>query len=886
MYQSSDPLFFIKSFIDTANSQTSDLAQILDLTHEAKTSLLFDISGLQDSFSFRKERRAYLIAKYLLAEERGLEHKRLDNLIYLLEQEGYILYPEGLSDAIWTEHALQTARAFKDNPSLFSLIKSFKLPLCDAAAETLVRFSLSLFAKEPLTHLLLQQSILSACFSLLRQSVGSCFATAPAILIQREQLEHFLKDLQELLYTGKLSRTFEGVELAAPLSPSTGGGDLYKKTTTFSAPGILRALEVAGVPIPKKDPKAPISVKDLLHQTLLSHFSLKEADLMSYEAIEASLVKSEGFGASLTGHLSPAKIAHVRQFLEKKEIAEAAFKGLVDHPLVKAWEYTLASFSEMKSAFNQWNLYPSLGLHPDEKGGIGEAAHIALQRRLDLLNEKIVEYQAAYEAAFHEARSVETLLEQASSDSEMRRIRAEYSSKMHHMQSYKDMRDDAHKEASACASFYSYLVEEYIKYFPIYFQEIYDANMQDVQDTIYEDSPAGFRLVYKYGRSKTSVWSLIYTAKQYITALCDFFSTIETVLKHELEDSPNVNLLTEVTSALLALLQTEEFLQTAFLRIAKAHKEAPPKDLEKASKKPWSFTAGGSMSNLLSVYYKKESAVTDEEFWADNTTDLLSAIITHTKNISSTHKEILISSPTHAFILLLDFPLFRKALDTDLFPYSWVRDELIAPRRAFYSALNLSIAEQLFLQEILLKKYPKLSLKSASSALSIQDFRAHLTQYIPSDILDSFLYESLPLTSTLDWKSHVNTLLKGICNPIFDGCIEPSASFMTAKQLKETAKAIYLLSTKSLVASFDVHAHIETKAREHKLSAPSPLLFADTNWNGYFFGFLVNPGTLELELWRLDYLGASGIKMSSWEQFMNGKDTTKWHIFTKPFEYC
>jgi len=862
------------------------LTTILDLPEEAKLSLLFQATGLQDEFCFRKERRAYLLAKYLLSEEGRVDIEKLQTLSSLLKDQGHILYLDGLSDSLWTEHVRNIVNNFQENPSLLNLIKKFKLPLCDPAAENLVRFSLSLFKKEPLTNLLLQQSILSACFSLLRQNVGSCFATAPAILIQRNQIERFLEDLHELLYTGKLSRTFEGIEHAAPLSPSTGGGDLYKKITDFSAPGIIRALEAAAVPLPDKPLKKTISVRDFFHQHLLTHFALTEQDLIAYEAIESSLVKSQGFGTSLTGHLSSTKIAHVQQFLEKKQIAEAAFKALVDHPLVKAWEFTLASFSEIKNTFNQWNLYPGLGLHPDEPGGVGQAAHSALQKRLDILNEKIQEYQIAYEAAFHEAQAVETLFKQASSDSEMRRIQAEYSSKLHHMQTYKDLRDDAHAEASACASFYSYLVEEYIKYFPSYFQEIYDADMLDVQDTIYEDSPAGFRLVYKYGRSKTSTWSLIYSAKQYIAALCDFFSTIETILTHELEGSVKTNLLVEVTSAILALLQTDEFLKTAFVRTAKAHKESAPQDLEKASKKPWSFTAGGSMSNLLRAYYKRETPITEESFWADNTTDLLAALITHAKNIPIEHKEILISSPTHAFLLRPNLPFFREGLDTDLFPYSWVRDEIITPRRAFYSSITLSPIEQAFLQEKLQSRYPNLALSSSSLHLDTEEFRHHLTQQVPSEIIDSFLYESLPLTSTIDWKSHVRLLLEGICNPSFEQILEPTASFITAKELKKLAKTIYLLSTQSLLMSFDLHAHIEKKAAEHKLSPPPPLLFADTNWNGFFFGFLVSPGTLQLELWRLDYVGSSGWKMGSWERFMNGEDTTKWHIFHKPLEYC
>ncbi len=51
-------------------------------------------------------------------------------------------------------------------------------------------------------------AILSALLCPLRQSVGSCFATAPAILVHEEQLELFLDDMQQLLYKGHSDSCF------------------------------------------------------------------------------------------------------------------------------------------------------------------------------------------------------------------------------------------------------------------------------------------------------------------------------------------------------------------------------------------------------------------------------------------------------------------------------------------------------------------------------------------------------------------------------------------------------------------------------------------------------------------------------------------------------
>jgi len=66
----------------------------------------------------------------------------------------------------------------------------------------------------------------------------------------------------------------------------------------------------------------------------------------------------------------------------------------------------------------------------------------------------------------------------------------------------------------------------------------------------------------------------------------------------------------------------------------------------------------------------------------------------------------------------------------------------------------------------------------------------------------------------------------------------------------------------------------------------APIVFADTNWVMDEFGFLVNPGTGNLEFWRTDHLGLEAHPMSSWEEWLNGsrKDIT-WGIYTKPFQY-
>ena len=818
---------------------------------------------------------------------------------------------------------LTLATTFLEDPSLRLFLKKFQVPLCHKMAEERVRASLGLFKEEVLTTVHVRKAVLSACFSYLRQNVGSCFATAPAILIQSEQPKHLLFDLHEALMTGKLIKTFAGVEYSVPLSPSCGAGDLHrtidfsnKNISVASSPGLIAAFEAAGLILEELTLQEKInqikqlivhqtkkmSVADLIHRALLTHFSLNEDDLLSYKKIESSLIKSQGFGGSLSGHLPAEKLKAVPQFLAKEKKAEAAFKALVDHPLLKTWEFTLASFSEGKTDFTQWNFYFSLGLHPEEIGGLGEVIHSCLQSQFETSQKKMIEYQAEYEVAFDALRGTESLLKRASTESEARRLKVEFDSRLHHMQTCLEIRDKAHRQASSLSSLLPSLIKQYSLKFQEYFQEIYDADMTDVKIGLYEDSPAGFRLVYKHGRSNASLWTLIYTAKDYSEALAEFFLSVEPAIADECFFDEKNTLITNITTALISHVRSEKFIETAFSRIAKAHKEALSQDLEKAKKKPWAYTSGGSMMTLLQTYYKREAPLTKEAFWIENETNLLVFILNALKTMPmavqeasiSHNKGILISSPTHAFTLYPGFELMQEGWQEDLFTYSWVRDKIINPRKEFYNAQTLSPAMQSFLLEEIAKQVPpiltdKLKEAISSDRVTIPIFRDSLVKILPPEFIDSFLYEMLPITPGTEWKRALYTLLQDLdhirLTELLDSFPDIPCLMMSAKTLKTLAKTFYMLTQDSCSFSFDLHQYIEKKASKHGFAPPLAMIFADTNWTSYYFGFIVNPGTNLLELWRLDYTGSSGSKMSMWQKFLDGTDHSLWNIYTHPFEY-
>jgi hypothetical protein len=440
------------------------------------------------------------------------------------------------------------------------------------------------------------------------------------------------------------------------------------------------------------------------------------------------------------------------------------------------------------------------------------------------------------------------------------------------MQACLDLRNQAHAHAEKYSQFFSYLLKQYNAKFQEYFQEIYDADMQDIKADMYEDSPAGFRLVYKHGRSNASLWSMAYTEQDYIEMLVQFFLATEPQLAADFDWELARQVLSDITTSVINHIRGLEFIQTAFARMAKAH-------------------GNGSL---------KKGELTEESRWVENETNLLVFILDVLKTDpqiteTSVEKEdpyLLMSSPTHAFILEPSFEELKKGWQEDIFTYSWVRDSVIKPGKEFYEKITLSSLEQQFLLSELSKKIPVPGLDRLflSESASVEVFRAHIIKTIPiADLIDSFLFEMLPLYSGGHWKEAVYKLLEGLDSTSLAQTLDRFPDFcgqiICTKQLKSLAKAIYMLAKDTCLFSFDLHATVAKNASLYGYAPPAPLLFADTNWVGSYFGFVVNPGTCQLELWRLDKTGSKGSPMSMWKRYVNGQDKKTWNIYSRYTEY-
>ncbi len=942
-----DPQFLGHIFLHLLDLKKDHfLVQLLDLPSEARLSFLFDLSAVQESFRFRALHRARRLALALIDEKGDVKQDLLKKIVTLFEQEGYIFFPQGYNDGVIQEHMIGFLRILSQEEVLKSL-KRFQKPLCHKWAEKLVFETLGLNSLSPLTDAQIRAAVLCACLTPLRQNVGSCFATAPAITIQKEQVPLFLDDLYQLLSTGKLKRTFGGTEYAIPLSPSTGIGDLKKKLIAKDSkarvgfcPGLIAAMQVAGaigsnLPIEELGEKVQeliqaqalgknqLTVADLIRQVLLEKLLLTEEDIERSRSLEIAHFKSAKMiiGGPDTG--VSRKLEQIGVFKQKEKEARTAFNGMCDNALLKCWEFTLASFSEVKMEFSRWNLYTSLGLSPEERGGIGELIYRKIDEKIKGLNKKIEEYQKQYEIAFDQVRATEALLRNAASESDARRLQAEYQSRAYHMRTCLEMRDDVYAQGSNYSNLFSFLIKEYDQKFPEYFQEIYDAEMQDFQGDMYDDSPAGFRLVYKYGRSDPSAWTLIYDAEEYIEALLNFFSATESQIAAECDWEGGQQEILEITSVIIAHIRTPIFLETAFQRMAKAHQapilQTPLKNLQAIEKKPWAYTSGGTMMTLLKTYYCRESELTSEEKWVESESELLIFILDTLKNLppkttdaflKDSRKAMLMASPSHAFLLLPGQDFFRLGWQEEIFTYTWVRDSVFLPSQHFYADIRLGAAEQSFLLSRFCEELPPLLghylnqvFITSDKKLSVVEWRKSLLdaliqrtqsqssqqQRALADGIDAFLYQALPLVSGKEWKMLVRRILSNLMNDEMEKTLQlfsdAPSPLMTASEVRDAAKGCYLLSQKKIVLPFDLHLFVSIHARFVGVAPPTPLLFADTNWTNNFFGFVVNPGNGRLELWRLDRTLSQGVQMSGWKHWLNGSDRKTWSIYTRPFEY-
>ncbi len=926
-----------------------------------------DLSKLQDSCSVRNILRARELALHLIDEKGELKTQALAELISHLSQNLYSLGPNRYEDSKRQEHVVHVLRLLASTKELYRIVKKATRPLSNKIAEEVIRDTLNLPATTIVTDIYTRQAILAAWLSTLRQNVGSCFATAPAILVHDEQPELFLQDLVDLIATGRLKRTFGGIEHSVPISSSWGNGDLRRpiimqKTNqgmtpeVWLSPGLLYALEESGVldkkeekrhstefirnsifsfiaPKEKTAPYILTNAEEILRYILLKENQITENQLQEYQNRPRPMIQNN-LMIQVPRQLKTKTTAvgdRCSRFQVQFEIAKNTFKGIADNALLKTWEFTLASFAETKFEFAKWNLYASLGMKTDEPGGIGQCIYQTVQGKLDEAQRKTEELKPEYDMLYTQLKMIESRVRHASTEKELNWLRMEYQTHLSEFRMIEEVWEDAKERSQNLVNLYETLYKLYIDLFKEYFQEVYDADMQEVTTGPFDDSPAGFRLLYKHGRSNTSHWTRVRNLADYVESLAAFFTATEPQISSALRDKKMEKDLGEIVTGIIVHVKTTEFLESALYRMAKAHQSYLPKNplehLDKVEKKPWAYTSGGTMDSLVSSYFRIEGKPQEVTKWIENETELLVFISDVLKQIPANQMDvflkkkkssILMQSPTHAFILKPVADPFIHAWMEDQFTYTHVRDTFIIPAETFIRTLYLSSEEIAFLIRKLSEKIPlnyqprfKTVFSLLKGPLNPINFKEVLVDWTERDAglthgtrsvlaydeVDALLYRLLPLFRASELKNRLSQLFILIPGFHTDHIQEmltlldqfPSTDpdeILSSIQLQEIAEALLCLSLRTTTTSVNYSLLITRTAQELGFALKAPIIFADTNWVKDMFGFVVNPGTGQYELWRLDDLGRKGYPMTEWKKWVDGSQPqARWGVYTKPFEF-
>ncbi|MBS0655746.1 MAG: hypothetical protein JSR46_08210, partial [Verrucomicrobia bacterium] len=228
------PLFYsrlctslIRANAKAAQNEQEEIEQICANEFDSLSHSL-DRTQIQESCSVRNVIKTRQIATKVIGDDGEIRADNLDACIAAMKKNLYSLAPVRYVDAVRDEHILRVLQQLRDDKEAARLLRYMTRPVSNRLAEQVVRDTLLLASSVPVTDVHVRRACLSAWLCSLRQSLGSCFATAPAIIIQQEQPRSFLRDMDEMMNTGRMKRTYAGVEHSVPMSITWGNGDLRK----------------------------------------------------------------------------------------------------------------------------------------------------------------------------------------------------------------------------------------------------------------------------------------------------------------------------------------------------------------------------------------------------------------------------------------------------------------------------------------------------------------------------------------------------------------------------------------------------------------------------------------------------------------------------------
>ena len=355
-----------------------------------------------------------------------------------------------------------------------------------------------------------------------------------------------------------------------------------------------------------------------------------------------------------------------------------------------------------------------------------------------------------------------------------------------------------------------------------------------------------------------------------------FFSAVENEIL--LPSSLDSSFLSELTTKLIQFIQEDRFLSGSLARSVASGRSAP-----------WNYISGGTMQALVQSYFSRNDPLTEVAFLPKSEEDLLDFLLNLKEELKKT---LLIHSPTHAFILHLD-QLSENAKE-------WIQEDRRGVEKWKLNEEKQEYLAHLFSERLSSFQKPLFLhlFRQTHSASTLQGFRSNLLEClqsmkeIPSSFLDAFLYEQTPLLENREIKEALYAILNPLCKKhelSFSKAAQmiemEQAPFLGGFDLVQIAKSIILQISSTPFSNIDWDLEIGSIARSSHVFYPHPILFADTNWSGWFFGFVFNAFTKRLELWRLTRSGLQGFPMTEWNLWFSPSNKIPWVVLPRSNEY-
>lgn len=894
----------IKIYKKILANSSPELSQLFGLQEEASLFAECNRAAFCSSYLFRMRDRGRRIAKAIIDESGELNLKKVEGAIALMEREKVPYFPWGRSDSQFFELTLKNLKHILNNEAICRELHRFTAPLGHYYGEKLVRYDTGIPDGKNLSTVEIRRFVVATLFTPLYQDVGSCFATSLAILIQAEQPLSMLLDMHSLLYTGQLKKVYGGREYGVPLSPKTGPAFIDQPVTPKLMPHEKRAILVALESVEAVSKKLGAKEKEEWLQKQIDYFLLRIrrlsiAELLRKIVLDKMVLKED----ALLQFSNRKRFGKVEQFYELEKKAVERCKSFTNHPLLKSWEYTLASLSESKLRFATWNLYHSLGFRVGDINGVRSLIDTFTGELFDEKEQSLQEVEHQLSVSMARLNTLSSRIKRSQNEEDARRIKGEYEARAYLHKQLVHEKKEAVKQLKLYRKLPNFLIEIFCEMFPEHFQEIYDPELRGEKEAeeLYEDSPAGFRLLYKHGRTDPTMWTMIEGEEQFIQALIEFFLSTEREITQDLDESGVSASYATFVGRLINELRNESFMASAKERMEKMHQL----EGEGGVRKPWAYTSGGTVDHLLHSYFKRESSFTRVALKPKDDFEVALFSLEEMRKMQPSlenalkedpHRRMLTISSTHAFSVFPFSPPFYNGWREGGYLYTWLRDHVQAESERFYRAITVDQP----LGEFLIRKlvhslglpFQAVSMIFSTvvfNRLSIAEFREHLLKKVQilgvnSTQLDHFLYSNFPSFYGYQTRELIQKIT-GLNEEQLQWLPENREHFISWDELLEVAAAVHAFAGRIHPPQQSSHQAVRGGGANLSVFPPLPMLFGDSNWSENSIAFLYSPFREKVELWRCDYALVGGAPLHSWRATLTGEKDEQWTLFFNPFEY-